>query len=129
MDSVTRRLEPPIVLEPTCPTRRVLDLVAEKWKLSVICVLAAGTSRYSELQRALPGVTPKMLTQTLRSLERDGILTRLVYPIVPPHVEYNLTPLGKSLYAALGNLLDWGRQHLPEVEAMRVQTDAQTLNT
>ncbi|MFE1408600.1 winged helix-turn-helix transcriptional regulator [Streptomyces sp. NPDC058770] len=103
-------------LEQGCTTRRVFDLIADKWMLSILCVLSEGTARYSALQRAVVGITPKVLTQHLRSLESSGLLTRTVYPVVPPHVEYELTDLGRSLRQALQPLLVWGESHLDEVE-------------
>ncbi|MFK0171047.1 winged helix-turn-helix transcriptional regulator [Streptomyces sp. NPDC090306] len=124
MDSVTSRQQvakaagavAPLQLEQGCTTRRVFDLVADKWMLSILCVLSEGTARYSALQRAIVGITPKVLTQHLRSLESNGLLTRTVYPVVPPHVEYELTDLGRSLRQALQPLLVWGESHLDEVE-------------
>src|SRR5437762_10969982 len=86
---------PPSVLEPQCPSRLVLDRIADKWTALVIQILARGTMRYAELQRAIGGISQKMLTQTLRSLERDGLVQRKVYPVVPPKVEYSLTKLGR----------------------------------
>lgn len=106
----------PMQLEQGCTTRRVFDLIADKWMLSILCVLSEGTARYSALQRAVVGITPKVLTQHLRSLESNGLLTRTVYPVVPPHVEYELTDLGRSLRQALQPLLVWGESHLDEVE-------------
>lgn len=106
-------------LEWDCTTRQVFDLVADKWKLSILCVLSEGTVRYNHLQRAVTGITPKVLTQHLRALEADGLLTRTVYPVVPPHVEYDLTELGRSLRQALQPLLTWGETHLDEVRHAR----------
>ncbi|WP_232792390.1 winged helix-turn-helix transcriptional regulator [Actinacidiphila yeochonensis] len=106
----------PMRLEQSCTTRRVFDLVADKWMLSILCTLSEGRARYSAVQRAVVGITPKVLTQHLRSLETSGLLTRTVYPVVPPHVEYELTDLGRSLRRALQPLLAWGESHLDEVE-------------
>ncbi|MFJ7910650.1 winged helix-turn-helix transcriptional regulator [Kitasatospora sp. NPDC096204] len=108
-----------VQLEQGCTTRRVFDLVADKWMLSILCVLSEGTARYSALQRAVVGITPKVLTQHLRSLEGNGLLTRTVFPVVPPHVEYELTDLGRSLRQALQPLLAWGESHLDEIEQAR----------
>ncbi|MGA5822874.1 winged helix-turn-helix transcriptional regulator [Kitasatospora sp. NPDC094028] len=115
MDSVTT----PTQLAQGCTTRRVFDLIADKWMLSILCVLSEGTARYSALQRSVVGITPKVLTQHLRSLEHSGLLSRTVYPVVPPHVEYELTDLGRSLRQALQPLLAWGESHLDEVEQAR----------
>lgn len=106
-------------LEQGCTTRRVLDLIADKWMLAILCVLSEGTVRYNALQRSVVGITPKVLTQHLRSLEGDGLLTRTVHPVIPPHVEYELTDLGRSLRQALQPLLTWGESHLDEVEQAR----------
>ncbi|WP_416874695.1 winged helix-turn-helix transcriptional regulator [Kitasatospora sp. SC0581] len=106
-------------LEQGCTTRRVFDLIADKWMLSILCALSEGTARYNALQRSVVGITPKVLTQHLRSLESDGLLTRTVFPVIPPHVEYELTGLGRSLRQALQPLLTWGESHLDEVDQAR----------
>jgi len=86
------------VFKADCPTQRVLETIADKWSVIVIYALSKQeTRRYSELQRIIGGISQKMLTQTLRKLERDGLVERHVYPVVPPKVEYSLTPLGKTL--------------------------------
>lgn len=85
----------------TCPTRQVLDCVANKWAILVLGLLVTGSQRFGELQRQIDGVSQKMLTQTLRSLERDGIVARKAHGGVPPKVEYSLTPLGVSLTGTL----------------------------
>ena len=116
---------PPNVFDATCPSRQVLDLLADKWTVLVIAVLARGTRRYSELQRTINGVSQKMLTQTLRRMETDGLVERTVYPVVPPMVEYRLTPLGQTLVEPIGTLCRWAQDHLPEVFAARAcQTSA-----
>ena len=109
-----------------CGSRRVLDLVADKWAVIVIYVLSAGTHRFGELQRAVGGVSQKMLTQTLRGLERDGLVERKVYPEVPPRVEYTLSPLGETLVEPLSSLCRWAEEHFWEVERARAgnPTDA-----
>ncbi|MFE7587999.1 winged helix-turn-helix transcriptional regulator [Kitasatospora sp. NPDC057512] len=123
MDSVTpgRAVDgaAPMQLEQGCTTRRVFDLIADKWMLSILCVLSEGTARYNALQRSVVGITPKVLTQHLRSLESNGLLTRTVFPVIPPHVEYELTDLGRSLRQALQPLLTWGESHLDEVDQAR----------
>jgi DNA-binding HxlR family transcriptional regulator len=85
-----------------------------------------GTRRYSELQRLIGGVSQKMLTQTLRKLERDGLVERHVYPVVPPKVEYSLTPLGETLTELLKAVCKWAETHLDELEAARVRYDEQS---
>lgn len=84
------------VLDQNCPSRKVLEILANKWTMLIIRVLSRGTHRYKQLERQIGGVTQKMLIQTLRQLEEDGLVERTVYPVVPPQVEYSLTPLGKA---------------------------------
>lgn len=109
------------VLDATCPSRRALDLIADKWTVLVIYALSRGTKRYSELHRAIDGITQKMLTQTLRNLENDSLIERTVYPVVPPMVEYNLTPLGTTLIEPLCALCKWAEENLPALEKARAQ--------
>lgn len=104
-------------------SRQVLALIADKWTTLIICVLAGGTKRYSEIEREIEGLSQKMLTQTLRRLERDGLILRNVHPVVPPKVEYSLTPLGETLIGVLGALCEWAEEHLLDVEAARVSYD------
>jgi DNA-binding HxlR family transcriptional regulator len=106
---------------PRCPSRQVLDLLANKWTLLLIRLLSQRTYRYRELHRACGGVTQKVLTQTLRELERDGIVQRTVYPVIPPHVEYTLTPLGQTLNGLLDAVCDWVYTHFDEIEAARAR--------
>ena len=91
---MVRKAFQPNILSSQCPTRKVLDLIADKWTTLVIHILAGGTYRYSELHRTIDGISQKMLTQTLRDLESNGLVLRKVYPEVPPRTEYSLTPLG-----------------------------------
>lgn len=109
----------PNVLDKNCLSRQVLDLIADKWTAIIIYRLSQGTKRYSELQREIGGVSQKMLTQTLRSLERDGIVKRKVYPVIPPMVEYSLTPLGETLIKPICSLCEWAETHIPQVEVAR----------
>jgi DNA-binding HxlR family transcriptional regulator len=108
-----------------CPTRRMLDRIADKWTVLVLLLLQDGPKRFSELQRVISGISQKMLTQTLRSLERDGLVTRKVYAEVPPRVEYTLTPLGETLIAPIAALSQWSEDHIGEVLAAQEQYDAQ----
>lgn len=110
---------PTDLLNAQCPTRAVLDLVGDKWTVLVLHFLSQGTKRYRELQRAVGGISPKMLTQTLRRLEEDGLVQREVFPEVPPRTEYTLTPLGESLHQPLRALALWAIEHLPQVHAAR----------
>jgi DNA-binding HxlR family transcriptional regulator len=91
----------------SCPIQQTIALIGDKWKIIVICTLAEGTKRFGELQRAMDGITPKVLTRQLRDLERDGLVQRTVFPEVPPRVEYALTTLGRSLLPILGQLHEW----------------------
>ena len=109
------------VLDPRCPSRLVLDRIADKWTALTIQILAGGTMRYAALQREIGGISQKMLTQTLRSLERDGLVQRTVHPVVPPKVEYSLTKLGRTLIEPLQGLCRWSEKHLAELEANRVR--------
>jgi DNA-binding HxlR family transcriptional regulator len=109
------------VLQHKDGARQVLDLIADKWAVLVIYALTGGTKRYSELQRQIAGVSQKMLTQTLRGLERDGLVERKVYPVVPPMTEYSLTLLGRTLIEPLCAICHWAEEHLPEVEEARAR--------
>lgn len=106
----------PILLSQDCPVRQILDIVGDKWTPAILCILRSGTTRYSEFQRQIPGISKKMLTQTLRQLESDGIIERTVYPIVPPKVEYKLTPFGEELIEPIAVLADWAWQHQEELK-------------
>jgi DNA-binding HxlR family transcriptional regulator len=109
-----------------CRAREVLDLVADKWSLYVVASLGSGSRRFTEIKRGIDGISQRMLTVTLRRLERDGILTRTVYEVMPPNVTYQLTPLGKSLLLATTPLVEWSTQHLPQVDAARARYDQRT---
>jgi DNA-binding HxlR family transcriptional regulator len=102
-----------------CPTRKLLDRISDKWVCLVLAALAGGRLRYGELSRIIAGVSQKMLTQTLRSLERDGLLTRTVTPSVPVRVDYELTPLGASLQSAMHAIKQWAESNIEQVEAAR----------
>jgi DNA-binding HxlR family transcriptional regulator len=106
-----------------CPTNQLLDRISDKWVSLVVSALAPGPLRYSDLSRKIAGVSPKMLTQTLRSLERDGLLSRTVTPSVPVRVDYELTELGRSLSLLLGAVKEWAETHIEEVREAREQYD------
>ncbi len=107
-----------------CPCRDVLDLVASKWSTLIIGVLERGPHRFGQLKRAVPGITQKMLTQTLRRLEKDGLVAREVHvQMRPPQVEYSLTELGVSVTKPLAAIRDWSEQHLPDVRRARRRFD------
>ncbi len=108
----------------SCPCRGVLDLVASKWSSLIIGRLEADVLRFGQLKRSIPGITQKMLTQTLRRLEEDGLVARNVLPTRPPQVEYSLTDLGRSATAPLGAIRDWAEQHLGDIEAARQRFQA-----
>jgi DNA-binding HxlR family transcriptional regulator len=97
------------------PTRKLLDLIGDKWTPIVVYIVGEGTQRYSELHRRLPGVSKKMLTQTLRNLERDGLVRRKVYAEVPPRVEYDLTALGRAFLEPVTGLCQWAQGHDADV--------------
>lgn len=111
-------------MNPRCPSRIVLERIADKWTALIIQVLANGTHRYAELQREIGGVSQKMLTQTLRSLERDGLIARKVHAVVPPKVEYSLTALGRTLIEPLQAICRWSEKHLSQLEANRTRAAA-----
>lgn len=109
----------PNVFNAQCGSREVLNLIADRWSMLVIYALRRETRRYGELQAMIGGISQKMLTQTLRKLESDGILARTVFPVVPPHVEYRLTPLGTTLLRPLSAICEWAEEYLPEVVRAR----------
>ncbi|MGO1119568.1 winged helix-turn-helix transcriptional regulator [Rhodovibrionaceae bacterium A322] len=106
-----------------CPVRDVLDRIGDKWSFLVITSLASGTLRFGELKREIGDISQRMLTQTLRQLERDGLVSRRVYPVIPPKVEYALTPLGQSLLPPILALIDWSDQTIEEIRAARRSYD------
>jgi DNA-binding HxlR family transcriptional regulator len=98
---------------------KALGVVSDQWFIVIVHALMAGKLRFSELNRAIPGVSKKVLTQTLRNMERDGFVSRTVYPVVPPHTEYQLTVLGESIVPPLQGLCRWANEHFHEVEQNR----------
>jgi DNA-binding HxlR family transcriptional regulator len=104
-----------------CPSRRLLDRIGDRWTVLVVGALDRGTRRFTEIAGEVDGISQKMLTQTLRSLERDGFVTRTAYPVVPPHVEYELTALGRSLQEPLRALEQWA---VANMDAIAAQQDA-----
>jgi DNA-binding HxlR family transcriptional regulator len=112
--------------EATCRAHEMLVRVGDKWSVHVIHVLGAeGTLRFGELRRRIPRISQRMLTVTLRGLERDGLVRRTMYPQVPPRVEYAVTPLGATLREIVRSLIDWSGAHLVEVDAARARFDQQ----
>ena len=107
------------MLNAACPTRQVLDRIADKWTMLVVVALEPGTLRFSELRRRVDGISQKMLTQTLRGLEQDGFVDRDVLPTVPVTVRYTLTPLGHSLADAVAGIRAWAYANMDAIEAAR----------
>lgn len=125
LDKDMPKSSPASVMDAQCPSRLVLERIADKWTALIIQLLSKKTMRYAELQREIGGISQKMLTQTLRSLERDGLVDRKVYPVVPPKVEYSLSRLGRTLIEPLRALCRWSEKHLPELQANRSRARAQ----
>ena len=107
------------VFDSHCPTRQVLDLIADKWTVLIIRRLADGTLRFAQLRRSVDGISQKVLTNLLRNLERDGIVTRRIYASVPPKVEYSLTNLGRSLCKLVEGICGWAEANIEQVQAAR----------
>ncbi len=107
-----------------CRASDVLDRVGDKWSAAVIYQLGSGTKRFTELLRGVEGISQRMLTVTVRGLERDGIVTRLVHPVVPPRVDYDLTPMGHTLLSTIQSLVEWADLHIEAIEAARHDYDA-----
>jgi DNA-binding HxlR family transcriptional regulator len=107
-----------------CPARAVLTKIADKWAVLVLEVLLERTTRFNELRRRVQGVSQKMLTQTLRDLERSGLVSREIFPEVPPRVEYSLTPLGRSLVAVLDTVINWAEAHTMQVMEAQKKFDS-----
>jgi DNA-binding HxlR family transcriptional regulator len=124
MDTEKSRLETSFcAFSAKCPTRLVLNRIADKWTVLVVILLQTETKRFSQLQREIGGISQKMLTQTLRGLERDGLVTRTVYATVPPKVEYNLTSLGHTLKDLLYAVKTWSETHINEVQTAQKSYD------
>jgi DNA-binding HxlR family transcriptional regulator len=107
-----------------CPARKLLERISNKWVSLILCALADGPKRYGDLARIIAGVSQKMLTQTLRSLQRDGLVARTVTPSVPVRVDYELTPLGDSLQPVVMAVKAWAERHIEQVEDARRGYDA-----
>ena len=107
------------VFNPTCAVPQVLEHIGSKWAILIIYALSQGTKRYSQLQKQIEGVSPKMLIQNLRKLEACGLVRRVVYPVVPPQVDYSLTPLGETLIDPLAVLCEWAENHVHELTTDR----------
>jgi DNA-binding HxlR family transcriptional regulator len=113
------------LLAEACTVRQVLDHVGGKWSVSILLAAIAGPVRFSRLERIVEGISRRMLTLTLRNLERDGLLTRTVYPTVPPKVEYTATEMARELHDSLAALTDWAERHRADIAAARTAYDRQ----
>jgi DNA-binding HxlR family transcriptional regulator len=116
----------PEVAPSACRLRTVLGRIGDKWAIYIVDRLGEGPRRFSELHRGIDGITARMLTVTLRGLERDGIVTRTLHAAVPPRVDYELTPLGRTLLVTIGQLVAWAAEHIGEVEAAQADYDARS---
>jgi DNA-binding HxlR family transcriptional regulator len=117
--TLSERLREGNLFAEQCPSRDVLKHLTSRWGVLVMVALRDGTHRFSDLRRKMGGVSEKMLAQTLQWLEQDGFINRVAYPVVPPHVEYSLTPLGEEVSEKVAALADWIELNLPEVLARR----------
>ena len=108
-----------------CPSRDVLKHVTSRWGVLILVALRDGTHRFSDLRRKMGGVSEKMLAQSLQWLEQDGFINRVAYPVVPPHVEYSLTPLGEQVSEKVAALADWIELNIPQVLAFRDEREGQ----
>lgn len=127
---VSQRTSPYDPYARGCPSRDLLDRIGDKWTVLILGELGKhGPCRFTELRRQLAGVSEKMLTQTLRALERDGLVHRTVYPTVPARVEYDLTPLGQTVREPLKALTEWSVQHIDQVLAARERYDTNAEHT
>jgi DNA-binding HxlR family transcriptional regulator len=109
----------PNVYDPECPSRRALDLIADKWTALIVTLLGDRPHRFNELRRTVGGISQKVLTERLRDLERDGLVWRRVYDTVPPSVQYGLTPLGLTLHEPIDAVTHWAERHLRAIDAAR----------
>jgi DNA-binding HxlR family transcriptional regulator len=114
------------VLAAACPTRQVINRIGDRWSLLVLYALESGTMRFQELRRMVDGVSQKMLTQTLRALERDGLVRREIFASVPPRVEYSITELGRGLGGHIVGIREWAYANMSEIEAARERFDLQS---
>lgn len=110
-------------------TREILDRVGDKWSLYIIATLANGTRRFNELKREIDGISQRMLTLTLRGLERDGLITRTIYPTIPPRVDYELTALGMTLWGPVMSLVKWADANKLAISAARAHFDTNSETT
>jgi len=114
----------PNVLDQNCQSRQALDRIADKWTCLIVYALLDGPMRHGQLKRTIQGISQKMLTHTLRSMEADGLVQRTVIDVIPPHVEYSLTPLGQTLSEPLVAICHWAMDHLPQLLEARRRHEA-----
>jgi len=117
----SRAARPPL---SGCRAREILNRVGDKWSVMVIDRLGQGSHRFSELRRDIEGITGRMLTVTLRGLERDGLVSRTIHPMIPPRVDYELTPMGRTLLQTIEQLIDWADSHVAAIHAAQATYDA-----
>lgn len=117
------QIRKPDISDKQCSYRRVLEVISSKWTVLVIAALAKGTMRYGDLRRRIEGISQKMLTQTLRQLERDGLVKRQIIDTVPPSVEYELTSIGESVMLHLQQMKIWVNEYYPLIEQSRQEYD------
>lgn len=115
---------PPNVFAAQCPTRQLLDRIADKWSVLILTTLGDEEMRFNALKRRISGISQKMLSQTLRSLERDGLVQRQVFATIPVTVSYAITPLGAELLDALRAMIDWAQKRIPQVAAAQSEFDS-----
>jgi DNA-binding HxlR family transcriptional regulator len=121
--ALTRLRGPWDPYDPSCPTRQLLDVIGDRWTVLIVGALEGRTRRFSELRAIVRGISPKVLTQSLRALERDGIVRREIFAEVPPRVEYSLTDLGRELVEPIVALRAWAETHMERILAAREHYD------
>lgn len=121
---VSEKLQRGDVMVTVCPSREVLQHITGRWGVLVLIALESGTQRFSELRRRIGGVSERMLAQTLQCLEGDGLVDRVAYEVVPPHVEYSLTPMGREATEKLRALVDWIEDSMPRIARIRSEREA-----
>jgi DNA-binding HxlR family transcriptional regulator len=112
-----------VPIDMQCPVRGVLDKMGDKWSMLLVMTLAGGPRRFNQLRREVPDISQKMLTQTLRELQRDGMVARRVFDTKPPSVEYRLTPLGRSIIVPFGHLIRWANRNHASIDEARLAFD------
>lgn len=125
--SLAERLARGDVFAEACPSREVLRNVTSRWGVLILVALRGGTHRFSDLRRKINGISEKMLAQTLQTLEQDGFVLRVAHPVIPPHVEYSLTPVGQEVSQQVEDLADWIERSLPMILSARESAQAKSL--